>query len=268
MNAPGSSTPPLPSDLARVSGVTQWLFWFAVITVGVVVMAVLYARLGAPKQWWLDYMTVAITLLFVCTVIKSFFDVSFLARQTKLARIQVQELARYNDLNAFLKATAHSPSIFRSHIASLHHILMSAPDVSQDALIEITHARLVARNKVVELLASILITLGLIGTIIGLLLAVGGLGQLIGGNSTDMDQLMEGMQTTIGGLGTAFYTTLFGAAFGGVTLRILTSVVEANILRYIAHLSELSEVFVLPAMRRAAAKLQRVGYYEKLDEAR
>jgi hypothetical protein len=67
----------------------------------------------------------------------------------------------------------------------------------------------------------------------------------------------------LSGLDTAFYTTLLGAIFGGVMLRVLTNVVEANITKYAAHVAELTEVNVLPSMRRMARQLEKSGFYAR-----
>jgi len=61
----------------------------------------------------------------------------------------------------------------------------------------------------------------------------------------------------LGGLGVAFNTTLLGSILGGVILRVLTNVVNANITRYVAHIAELTEVYVLPYMRKQAKALHR-----------
>jgi hypothetical protein len=124
---------------------------------------------------------------------------------------------------------------------------------------------LIARNKVVELFSSILITLGLIGTIVGLIMSVGGLSQTLESSSSGSDDIFAGMLKTVKGLEAAFYTTLLGALSGGVILRILTNVVDSAILRYMAHLAELTEVNVLPPLRRMAIQLERSGYYRNLD---
>jgi hypothetical protein len=118
---------------------------------------------------------------------------------------------------------------------------------------------------VVELFSSILITLGLLGTIVGLIMSVGGLSTVLASGSASSADVFEGMLRTVKGLETAFYTTLLGATFGGVMLRILTSVVDAAVLRYIAHLAELTEVNVLPPLRRMAMNLEKSGYYQGLD---
>ena len=116
------------------------------------------------------------------------------------------------------------------------------------------HSRLAARNKIVELFASVLITLGLIGTILGLILMMGSLTEVM--STSEMDEnLMKslvGDQGPLSGLGVAFVTTLLGAVLGGVILRVLTSIVEANITEYTAHIAELTEVYVLPFLRKSA----------------
>ncbi|MEM8874935.1 MAG: MotA/TolQ/ExbB proton channel family protein [Planctomycetota bacterium] len=254
---------PYPNQLSGITGKWQWLLWFFVCLIGGCVLAGAY-WFGRIVPW-LDYMVIVIVALFLGALIKSFNDIRSLDREAKLASKQVKQLVELNDVANFLK---HSePSVFRSHIRSLHTIFLSDTNIQQDSLIEITHARLVARNKVVELLGSILITLGLIGTIIGLLISIGGLSGVLGTDASDMDALQTQMQITVSGLSTAFYTTLFGAIFGGVVLRILTNVIDANILRFMAHLSELTEVYVLPAMRRTAARLEGEGYYRRMDGA-
>lgn len=259
--APDNPAPPIgiTNELETINGKKQWAIWFFTMTGCCVVMMLLYGIFGTTGTW-LDYMTLLILGLFIATLVKSWRDIVFLDRETRLASKQVRQLMEINDIAQFVSAS--EPSVFRAHIGALHTILMKHSDIRQDSLIEITHARFMARNKVVELFASILITLGLIGTIIGLLLSVGGLQEVIAGG-TEMDDIKSGMGKTISGLSTAFYTTLVGSIFGGVILRILTSVVDANIMRYMAHLAELTEVHVLPAMRRIAAQLDASGYYKQ-----
>lgn len=250
-------------SIRNMKAKSEWLIWFGATGGALLALALLYGAFGAPPAWR-DYITWVIVVLFLATLGRSFRDVTFLDRETRLASEQVEQLAQINDIASFLQVAR--PSVFRSHIAALHTIFLADPQIAQDSLIEITHARLTARNKTVELLASILITLGLIGTIVGLLLSIGGLQEVLGSKQSDADSMRMGMRSTMAGMSTAFYTTLVGAAFGGVILRILTSVVDANILRYMAHLAELTEVYVLPAMRRMASRLDVAGYYRQLDD--
>lgn len=246
------------SSIGTLGARTEWLLWFIAMTACVVLVGLRYLGNALPSTS-ADAMSMLILGLFAVVVVKSFRDASFLDRETRLATRQVEQLVEINDVARFLEVAA--PSVFRSHIGALHTIFLRDSTIHQDNLVEVVLARLHARNRVVELLASVLITLGLIGTILGLLLSVGGLGRVLQGG-TDFEEVRGAMQETVSGLGTAFYTTLFGAVTGGVILRILTSVIEAHIVRFVAHMSELAEVHVLPAMRRTAAVLAGQGFYE------
>ena len=253
----------LNRSIRSIGAKSEWTSWFAAILLCSLGTFYLFAFTEDPASAG-SLVLLVIGCLFGGALVKSYRDISFLDRETRVATQQVSQLQEVNDVTVFLQNAR--PSIFRSHIQALNTIFLSHSKISQDTILEIAHARLVARNRVVELLASILITLGLIGTILGLLIAVGGLGGVLqsDGQADDMSDLIAHMKTTVDGLGTAFYTTLVGAVAGGVVLRILTSVVEAHIMRYIAHLAELAEIHVLPAMRRTAAQLEAQGYYKQL----
>lgn len=244
-----------------------WIIWFGGTLLVIGLLAWSWAK--GSSEFFLYSVLGVIGGFFIITLIRSFLDVSFLDKETRLASEQVQQLAQINDVGQFIQTA--KPSLFRNHIASLYTIFKSHPEIQQDSLVEVTHARLIARNKLVELFASVLVTLGLIGTIIGLIDSTAGLGGAMesmfgGGQDAANDELLgQAMITTFGGLKTAFYTTLLGSLFGGVILRLLTNVVDAAILRYMAHLAELTEVNVLPALRRMAAKLQADGYYSNLE---
>lgn len=246
----------------------MWLQWFVGIVVAMGAVATGWAVL--PATWFMVLVLLVIGSFFVVTLVRSYMDVRFLDRETALASEQVRQLGEINDVAQFLEAA--KPSLFRGHIESLYTIFKAHPDIEQDSLVEVTHAKLVARNKVVELFSSVLVTLGLIGTIIGLIDSTSGLGEamrsMFGGEvdaADSGDVLGPAMIQTFSGLQTAFYTTLLGSLFGGVVLRLLTNVVDAAILRYMAHLAELTEVNVLPPLRRMATKLQQQGYYANLD---
>lgn len=247
------------TQLDNTSAKSQWMTWFVIMLATCGLLLAVYLLFGSAHG-----IVLVIIGLFAATIYKSFHDIRFLDRETRLASEQVQMLVDLNDVAGFLEKARKS--VFRSHIAALHSIFLSDSRIDQGNLIEVLHSRLLARNRVVELFASILITLGLIGTIVGLIQSIGGLNEVMG-QETALG-MKSGMQQTVAGLGTAFYTTLLGAIFGGVMLRILTNVVDANIMRYTAHLAELTEVNVLPSMRRMATRLEQAGYYARLDQER
>lgn len=258
------------STFESISGYKRWKNWFIALSV---ITFLLFVGLFSSVTITLESLGGAsvisiylvIIVLSVATIYKTYQDAVFLEEETKLASVQVRQLNELNDVPSFLEAA--DKSIFRSHIGSLFTIFKVHSQIQQDNLVEILQLRLLARNRVAELFASILITLGLIGTILGLILMMSELKVVMngqsGGDSDNLIASLMGEGGPLSGLDAAFYTTLLGALFGGVILRILTSVISSNISRYTAHLAELTEVYVLPMMRNTAAKLEESGYYKR-----
>ena len=89
-------------------------------------------------------------------------------------------------------------------------------------------ARLKGRVDNIGVLAGMLITVGLLGTVVGLIITVTGLDEVLQSNSGDFAEMKAGMTRTISGMGTAFYTTFFGALLGGVVLKVLGAEIEKN----------------------------------------
>lgn len=235
------------------SGLTTWKVWFAVLVVVFLLFGIAWFSPSLGETLVGGGMYVLLFTVGVGCIGKSYSDAKFIDRETRLASEQVRILEEVDDFNTFLDR-AHT-SVFRSHLENLYTISRAHSDISQDNLIEILHSRLLSRNQVVELFASILITIGLIGTIVGLIFMMNSLTNVINTTGATPNLLQELTKPggPLNGLGVAFYTTLLGAAFGGVVLRILTSVVDASITRYTAHIAELTEVHVLPFMRKQAA---------------
>ncbi len=245
------------SSLEGFSGLKRWTMWLVILTVISVVVTLAFV-MSSEYQGLINYaMYAVISSLGLGLIVKGFFDARFLHQQTGLASSQIRLLEQVDNFDDFLSKSR--PSIFRSHIENLFTISKSHVEISQDNLIELLHARLLARNKIVELFSSILITLGLIGTILGLILMMDSLTVVMGNANLDENLIKDlvGENGPLSGLGVAFFTTLLGAILGGVILRVLTSVVDANIMEYTAHIAELTEVHVLPYMRKVAAMEQQ-----------
>lgn len=106
----------------------------------------------------------------------------------------------------------------------------------EDAVAEVD-AELDARCDLPRLIKKMLPTLGLIGTVVGLALAMQQLGQAladaIGGKGENSEALFGAMQGALSGMGSAFSTTLFGAGFG-MLLMVLLSRTRLMVTRLIA----------------------------------
>ena len=80
------------------------------------------------------------------------------------------------------------------------------------------HAGHNSRVRSISIMAALLISMGLLGTIIGLIMAISGLGGMVENIGLSRTTMMEALKATVAGMGTAFYTTFFGA-LGGLILR-------------------------------------------------
>lgn len=184
----------------------------------------------------LFYISVGIFAFFAY---KNFKQVKTLANEFKI--LNKNRLDLNVESISFLKE-----SILLRHIEKL--IAMgerSGKIVSQDNLIEILHTKMNSVNNQLSLAANLLITFGLIGTIIGLIGTVDGLGTVLASND-----MTNGINETLKGMGTAFYTTLIGSFIGGVLLKVLHGFTNHLIVNYVAELSEVIEVRIIPEINK------------------
>lgn len=201
---------------------------------------------------WTDHSGVApcIAVVFVLAFAKSLADVLFLDREFKRTEEQIRLLWAVNNLKLFMDRAG--PSIFRHHVSNLVSIFKRDDKIDQDNLIELVHTRLKSRIRPLDATANIMVSLGLVGTIVGLIKSVSGLGGAMANAGTNEGGLLEGMNQTLAGMGTAFAATLLGAIFGGVILRLIFLSVNSQTDYFVAHIAEIGEVYILPVLRDAA----------------
>jgi biopolymer transport protein ExbB/TolQ len=225
----------------------EWSLYVVALGVMVTVLAgqIIFDALRGDA--WI--ITAIILGIFAFALVKNFLDVHFIARQRRLTSAQIDQLRETNNIFVFLQNS--EPSLFRDHIDNLHEIFRRDYNISQDNLVTLLQARLLSKTKVVDFASSILVTLGLVGTIIGLIQSAGGLGDVLRAMSAGDTSILAGVDEALEGMGLAFYTTLLGAILGGVCLRLLSNLVDANIDHVVSHIAELTEIYILPILRRA-----------------
>lgn len=142
-------------------------------------------------------------------------------------------------------------SILNMHIYNLKKMFVNSNEnfVSQDSLIEILHNKLNSEGRIVLLFSNIMITIGLVGTISGLISSIGGLRVVSEGSG-----FMGGLGSTLNGVGVAFYTTLIGSVLGGICLRVLFYYVNKKVDSYILNLAEAIEIQIIPIFRKKQNK--------------
>ena|GEM_PF-3868971 len=123
---------------------------------------------------------------------------------------------------------------------------------SADELLASLEARLHQQRTLVAVGSTLLITLGLIGTVYGLIQAMAGLETVTSSLGEQGGNLVDGMTHALSGMSTAFYTTLFGAVLGGLFLRMLCLFSDRLIGDGMYGLSIFCEVHVVPRFNQSA----------------
>jgi biopolymer transport protein ExbB/TolQ len=191
------------------------------------------------------FFLMAFALVFVYCAKENFVILYRIANESNILRKYHSKLRPNTQFNE------DEDSILCSHIHNLNLIWKRSgkKHSRQDTLIEILHAKLKNEGSVVILASNIMITLGLIGTVSGLITSIGGL--QVG---DDVNGLMDGVSKAIDGMGVAFYTTLVGSMLGGITLRILHFYVDKQIDSFVFTMAEVVEIRIIPSLRLCERK--------------
>ena len=112
---------------------------------------------------------------------------------------------------------------------SLKTILNNGGSLNIEALVDVEFAIYRRTAHALEVIGNLLITLGLVGTVVGLTLTLTGLTSSLEALGQDQEQLLRGLRGAMGGMGTAFYTTLLGSVLGGVLLRVYGHIDENGV---------------------------------------
>lgn len=235
----------------------EWLVYAAVI--GVLVTAAAGIHFVRAVLTDTSGLCLLIIGLFLLGIAINFRSVRSLRNEFVCAAFIMKQLQTATGLSDVISSPA--AGVFHQHIQDLVRIAKHDPNVSQDSLITLLFSRLMARSKIVDVLSGVLVSLGLIGTVVGLITMTNGLSGTLNSleNTEDASSLMSGMRETMGGLGTAFYTTLVGAILGSVVLRVLNNVYTSNVDHFVSYIASLTEVRITPRLRRnARASLQGV----------
>lgn len=116
-----------------------------------------------------------------------------------------------------------------NYFDSLKTVVDNNGELNVEALVEVEFSIYRRSAHALEVIGNLLITLGLVGTVVGLTLTLTGLTSSLEALGQDQEQLLRGLRGAMGGMGTAFYTTLLGSVLGGVLLRVFAHIDENGI---------------------------------------
>ncbi len=199
-----------------------WILWAAM---AIMAYTLLYmdsdvwgfVRNDSSRITWL------ILILFAIGLAGSFILAIKLTLETMIA-FQIEELTR----NGGLKEIAGRR--YRFAIGRFFRHLKATiegngqPEIESMLNVELASYQRMSHST--EVIGNLLITLGLIGTVMGLTLTLTGLTGSLEALGEDQELLLAGLRQAMAGMGTAFYTTLLGAVLGGVLLRVFGQITE------------------------------------------
>jgi ElaB/YqjD/DUF883 family membrane-anchored ribosome-binding protein len=81
---------------------------------------------------------------------------------------------------------------------------------------------------------------------VGLIITVTGLDHVLSVDNSNYVAMQKGLNETVSGMGTAFYTTFFGALLGGVVLKVLCAEVKKSATLLVADVLRFGELFMAP----------------------
>lgn len=114
-------------------------------------------------------------------------------------------------------------------VESLRTIIERNGRLDLEVLIDVEFSVQHRTSQFVSLLGNLMITLGLIGTVLGMSITMNGLHGALGSLGLDQTLLVDGLRTAMNGMGVAFYTTLMGSVLGGILLRVFSWITENSV---------------------------------------
>ncbi len=114
-------------------------------------------------------------------------------------------------------------------IAALRLISEQNGRLDVESLIDVEFSAQHRLSQFVSLLGNLMITLGLIGTVLGMTITMNGLHGALGEIGINQDLLIDGLRSAMDGMGVAFYTTLMGAVLGGILLRVFSWITDSSV---------------------------------------
>jgi hypothetical protein len=136
-----------------------------------------------------------------------------------------------------------------THIRNLHiksSIAGGRGVADQGLLLDSFEAELRQGHDFGWFIADMLLSLGLLGTVIGFIVMLAPIGGL---DSADQGAIKEALAAMSGGMAAALYTTLAGLV-GGMLLKLQGYLLDSAVADLVRRTTQLTEIYVLPAIER------------------
>lgn len=226
----------------NISPLMTWVFWgILVLGVFLLVMKEFVIEGFSKDSSNISYLIVA------------FFLYGFFA-SLKVAFYLQSEFKALERMDASQRIANPNASDAAALLDSAMERIRQGDRIDMKNLITAYGAKIKAKVDNVSVISSMLVTIGLLGTVVGLIITVTGLGQVLASSGSDYAAMKIGLNKTVSGMGTAFYTTLFGALLGGVVLKVLGAEMRKSATQLVAHALQFSELFLAPKISQSSSE--------------
>jgi hypothetical protein len=208
------------------------LIWAGYVVVMLVILvATLYKHFGTGIATDTSYFSLVIAGTFLCSFAYSFFIAARLRREWK----------GINRLDRTIKNQTLANSVAERLALSIVNLGSSDAAKAKD-LVDSYYSTQEVPMRTLSVVAGLMVTLGLIGTILGLIVSVAGLETVMTQVGIANKNIFGGVKETIQGMAIAFYATLFGAVLGAVVLRMLSVSLTNSLIKMSCGLFEYLEL--------------------------
>lgn len=216
-----------------------WLIWAAVaVTVHFSMYFDLnlweYIKHDQSKVTWITY-----GLFFLGLALSFGLMVRVIAESILATRLGY--LASENGLSQL--PIARTSKAVERFFLSLKEIALRNDQADIEALLDVELAPYRRISHAVDVFGNLLITLGLIGTVVGLIAILAGLTTSMDALGHDQDRLLNGIRHAMNGMGTSFYATLLGSVLGGLLLRVFVLINDHGIDELSENLKKICMVY-------------------------
>mgnify|MGYP001236934949 CR=1 FL=1 len=233
------------NSMKRTSKVSPFIRWILLSTALIVPFVVLtweYFSTGlATDTSGIIYVILG---LFAYGIAHSFRNALWITRE-RAAFVRMEKIKEAHNDNSDLV------SIFKKGVDALE----AGSQINFDTLLTVYSAKQSAKIRSVSATSAILITAGLLGTVIGLVITISGISEILGAAGENYEEMLSGLNKTVQGMGTAFYTTFFGGLLGGIVLKALAAENEKAANRLTADALQCAELWLMPQSRALASKI-------------
>jgi hypothetical protein len=185
-------------------------------------------------------MSTVILLLFIYGVIQSF-------RLAIRVTAEMKHLERLDRLRDPAAVKGELGQLFKDSLA----LIEQGDQINWSEMMSHYRNYFLGSIRGISVISGVLITAGLLGTVIGLIVTVTGISSVLNAVGQDYDMMISGLNQTVEGMGSAFYTTFFGGLLGGVLLRVLSTENARSAAQLIARCEQLGARWITPLSQRA-----------------